>query len=135
MTDALLESNTPADAKYFVDPVAKAAALGLAIVYPNPRELFLDIDSDADFAAFKKHVAIVIAHVEAWRSTPSPSGRSGRRHVVVTLKRELSDVERIAWQAALGSDRIRELLSLRNIANGNTRPPTLFFEKVEEKFP
>ena len=58
---------------------------------------------------------------------PSPSGRPGRHHVVVTMPRPVSPMERIALQAILGSDPIREMLSWFRIERG-IEEPTIFFE-------
>ena len=50
----------------------------------------------------------------------------------VNLPCDVANVERIALQAVLGSDRMREFLSLYRHLNGDT-DPTLFFEKVQEE--
>lgn len=60
----------------------------------------------------------------------SLSGRGW--HVTVTWPKPLNDPERIALAAVLGSDLIRELLSLiRHFAG--SRYPQLFFERKREK--
>ncbi len=107
----------------------RAKARGCYVVDPEPNELFIDIDREEDFEFFKKNVNWLKDIVECWHVSPSPSGKPGHYHIIVTLKRPVRDaVERIGLQAMLGSDRLREILSLRNALNNSGRP-TCFFEK------
>ena len=104
------------------------------IVEPESNELFIDIDSESDVGVMSEMVRIlrfngVVVSVE--RVTPSRT--EGHYHAVVKLDRDVSAVERIAFQACLGSDRKRELLSLLRVVLELDRPPTVFFEpKTEE---
>ncbi len=108
---------------------AAADAKGLVVVYPEPNELFIDIDSAEDFAVFAKNVLVLGDLVSQFVSAPSPLGKPERLHITVTLSRPVaSSIERIAMQAALGSDRLHETLSLR-IALAGGEHPTVFFEK------
>lgn len=61
--------------------------------------------------------------------TPSKSGGE-KQHIRVFLPFNVEPVERIALQAALGSDGVRELLSLRRV-RGDDPHPTLFAETPE----
>ncbi len=96
-------------------PEEKAAAKGLIVVRPEPNELFLDIDSEADFEKFESLILIFKEHRDelcSWTKRPSPSGKPGRYHVVVTLSAPVKDqMERIVLQALLGSDTKRELIA------------------------
>jgi hypothetical protein len=59
--------------------------------------------------------------VDSYRS------RSGKGwHYVIRLGVDLEPVERIALQAALGSDGFRELLSIASVQNGVEHPSMLF---------
>lgn len=110
--------------------LATAAATDCRIRYPAPNELFVDIDSDADFEVFEKHLAILKTHVtvDATEITPSRSGLPCR-HVVVRLERPVSGpLERLLLQSVLGSDRLHELLSWLAVTKGTTPYPTVFFE-------
>lgn len=110
---------------------AKAASKGLVVKLPAANELFVDIDNDADFAVFTKHLATLGEHVSVlgFDETPSNSGGT-HRHVVVRLGRDIAnDVERIFLQAVLGSDRLRELLSWACIQAKASPHPSVFFEK------
>ncbi len=106
-----------------------AAKRGLVIDRPKSNELFIDIDDAASLRVFHATVGILGALVTAFDRKPSPSGREGRFHIRVTLSRPVTgDIERIALQALLGSDRLHEVLSWRAVQAGQ-RDVTLFFEK------
>jgi hypothetical protein len=57
--------------------------------------------------------------------------RSGRIHVVISLSWDMPQAERIAWQAAFGSDFRREALSLAYAALGQMSPVLLYSRKEE----
>lgn len=57
--------------------------------------------------------------------------RSGRTHVVITTSWDIPQAERIAWQAAFGSDFKREALSLAYAALGQHSPVLLYSRKEE----
>jgi len=109
-----------------------AADNGLRIVYPEHNQLLIDIDSDEDFQTFKDQFKILSEKFKVlWTVTPSRSKPQGK-HIIVTVPgANFSDLERIAFQAVLGSDRKRELLSIFDIIKGDSHP-TVFFEKEEE---
>ncbi len=112
----------------------RAEARGCYVVNPQPNELFIDIDREEDYEYFKKNVNWLKDIIECWHVSPSPSGKPGHYHIVVTLKRSVRDAfERIGLQAILGSDRLREVLSWRNAMNNSGRP-TCFFEKETNLF-
>lgn len=110
-----------------------AKARGCVVIKPKPKELFIDIDREADLVWFLKSIDRVANWLPCtWEVKDSPSGVAGRHHVYVTFERDLSVWERVALQAVLGSDRTRELLSVLRILSGDPNP-TLFFEKEEKK--
>jgi hypothetical protein len=108
----------------------QAKKLGLVVVEPKPNELFVDLDSEEQCAAFDKCIAIFEKrHRCLWTKRPSPSGEPHHFHVRVRLLAETIDAQtRVLYQATLGSDPVRECLSLQRLALGDTMP-TLFFEK------
>ena len=109
----------------------QAKAKGLQIILPGSRELFVDIDSHTARAVFNANIGKLLEVEPAdYRLRPSPSGVSGREHAVVVLHRRVNVFERIALQAALGSDPIREMLSWQRAKRGD-KNPTLFFEKMD----
>jgi len=60
--------------------------------------------------------------------------RSGapKRHVTVTLDQPIDNYQRVALQAIMGSDRVREFLSYVQHRNGDQHP-ILFIEKPGQK--
>jgi|SRR6185369_2135334 len=106
-----------------------AAGAGQQVVEPAEHELFIDIDTEEDFGVFLRHYTVLsqAGYVFGYGAIPSKSGLP-HRHVIVYLNRPVrSHEERILLQAALGSDRKRELLSWIRIQNGNPTP-SVFFE-------
>lgn len=108
-----------------------AASKGLVIRVPGPRELFIDIDSDAQLEQFNAALPKLteLLPLASMVCTPSPSLVPGRYHIVLALTRDLRDVfERILLQSLLGSDPVREMLSWQRAVRGD-EVPTLFFER------
>lgn len=114
--------------------LALVAAENLDIVYPKDNELFLDLDSDAAHTLFLNQVDMArkFMNINNVEVRASKSGLPNR-HAVVTLPSIVSESERLALQAALGSDRRCELLRYKLYLEGDPHP-TLFLEKkVEQK--
>jgi len=106
---------------------------GLDVVFPEWNELQLDIDNEADYERFLRVIPIVSNYftVEKCVETLSRSGLP-KRHITLTLAKDVSNpLLRIALQACLGSDGMREFLSLVFYEKGDSRS-TLFFEKRGE---
>jgi hypothetical protein len=101
----------------------------LAIVYPKDDELFLDLDSDKAYGLFQNQLEMLRKFMNVINVTVNPS-KSGlpNRHVTVQVARILSEAERIALQASLGSDRRCELLRYKLFLE-NDEHPTLFLER------
>ena len=59
--------------------------------------------------------------------------KGGNTHCVLRFKQPLPVVERIAWQAAFGSDLKREALHLLSVKLGDKNPILLFMRKPEEQ--
>ena len=109
---------------------AYAAEQGVDVRYPMANELFIDIDNDAAYNTFNDNFSLLHDMMPGYVSfVESPSRRKkDGKHIVVTLPRNVTPLERIALQAALGSDPRREAHSLRRYFAGDPLP-TLFFEK------
>lgn len=107
-----------------------AAKNGWKVVLPADNELQLDIDDSAGFQIYEKHRPMFGHFIEIEKVTeiPSKSGKYGRKHITLILKKTVTPIERILFQSLLGSDRMRELLSWIRIQQ-NDLNPTLFFEK------
>lgn len=105
---------------------------GFRIYYPEYNEITLDIDSEEDYQYFLsmynrlKADKLPLFHDSTFIEQPSKSGLPNR-HIIIRLNRSyiLDDIERVAWQAVLGSDRVREMLSLFRIMGGDARPTLL----------
>jgi len=102
----------------------------LDLVIPAENQLQIDIDCFEDLLIFNRYLLIFQekfpqAVFGVTKSRSKPDGK----HITITVPgRNFSAIERIAYQAVLGSDRKRELLSLFDVDAGRELP-TVFFEK------
>lgn len=130
--DWRIKQSTPRD-PYF-DKISsetayrEAADDNLDVVLPEPYDLFIDIDGEEDMKRFDRGMDVMIQQFNAQviKSTPSRSGLP-KRHLIVRLNRQVTNAERIALQAALGSDPVREILGIVRVQH-NDPHPTLFLE-------
>jgi hypothetical protein len=101
----------------------------LNVVFPKANELQIDIDNEHSFTIFNMMSEILERHygIQSIRVKPSRSGLP-KRHVTVTLWKDVTNMERIALQACMGSDRVREAPQRHSGANGDPHA-TLFLEK------
>ena len=92
------------------------------IVLPLANQLQIDIDHEELPRRFTDSLNILLKAMDGPIAVTRYRSRHGRLHVVIDLPHELSALERVAWQAALGSDGIREAMGLcalrRNVKNG-----------------
>lgn len=110
--------------------VARMKEEGYKVCFPESNELFIDIDTKLHWETFLMQIGIAERNLGenlVWSVSPSRNGGEGR-HVRVYMPFTMDDVGRIAWQAALGSDPVRELLSLVRVKRGD-KNPTLFVER------
>jgi hypothetical protein len=110
----------------------EAEAEGLEVVLPDDHTLQLDIDNDEDYDIYHENYPILEKYFKVLDTKEAPS-RSGKgKHITILLHEELGVYERIALQAALGSDRKREILNMVQARSGDPHP-ILFLEKKEQK--
>jgi len=105
----------------------RIVAEGYTIMTPDWNELLLDIDTEDDWRFFQKAVARLQEEYPqqvTWRAWPSKGGVP-RRHALVTIPFPVDPSQRIAFQAVLGSDRVREMLSLFRCQQGDPVPTLL----------
>ena len=109
---------------------ARAKKEGFEIVYPTPFQLQIDIDDEHSYNVYKAMFPLIEKYygVEEVSDEPSRGNKKNKRHVTITLKERISRLERIALQACLGSDRVREFLGILQERNHDPHP-TLLFEK------
>ncbi len=106
--------------------IAGAVADGMTVVAAGPHELLLDLDDEAALGRYENLRPALAenfggAESERWRS------KSGQGwHVVVRLLKPMDVARRIALQASLGSDGLRELLAIACLENNVTEPSVLF---------
>ena len=119
-----------------LSPFKVARDLGMRCEFPEDDELFIDIDSDADLVHYFAMKEVLTENkVQFFDERITPSTTEGHFHIRVRLAEGdgflgvITPEMRIALQAAMGSDRKRELLSALRILCRLDRPPTVFFEK------
>ena len=116
------------------DAVVKAERLGMRLVQPKPDEVFVDIDSAAVNEDFVRRLDKYARKV--WPNLSyvvTPSGTPHHYHAIVTIPEltPIGDHERIAIQAALGSDPFREILAIHHGRSGY-KYTSVFFEPKEK---
>jgi hypothetical protein len=104
------------------------AAQKFDIVQGSPTTLLLDLDTPEALAQFERvlpkiHDNFGVTGVQTWRS------KSGNTHKVVALACALTADIRVALQASLGSDGVKEALSVQRFLNGCEEPSVLFRPK------
>jgi hypothetical protein len=112
--------------KHVEDAALEAEEQGFEVIYATANTLLLDLDTPEDIKLFEKQFEIL--HKE-WNAvlTDGWTSKSGEgQHIIITLPETWSLEMRIAAQAALGSDRKRELLALKRAYKGVTNPIMLF---------
>lgn len=123
--EALTKNATPNSAR----AINEAEKDNLDVVFPKANELQIDIDNEHSYEVYVKMSEILERHYGIIYAKDRPS-RSGlpKRHITITLRQDLTNMERIALQACMGSDRVREALSVIQERNGDPHA-TLFLEK------
>jgi hypothetical protein len=113
--------------------VARSIAEGLIISLPEPNELQIDIDNQAHRDAFNRSFEILSREIGGEITVTETVSKSGTgAHIRITLPFALDVWQRIAWQAALGSDPVREVLSCLRAMRKDAHP-TLMAEKPDYK--
>lgn len=122
------------DAEYEYAPnsqraIDEAALLGMDVVFPAANQLQIDIDSDEAYERYLRVHPLLYQHLGVVDGEEHPSKSGGeKRHITLTLKKDITDTERILLQACLGSDPVREFLGYIQVLTGDPHP-VLFLEK------
>lgn len=122
------DTYVPASSK---EALERAERDNLRVVLPAEDELLIDIDNSLDYEYFQQKARGTLDSffgVESVKESPSMNGKPGHLHLIVKLKGKVSEMERIALQAAIGSDRKRELLAVVRVLADDPHP-SLFLEK------
>jgi hypothetical protein len=116
--------------------VAKGYADKWQVVLPEEKMLMLDYD-EKKFDGylpdqFYRTLVILEQALESYGLYfTCTESKGGNTHCLVHLPSTMPTVERIAWQAAFGSDPKREALHLLSLVRGELNPILLFMRKVE----
>lgn len=94
--------------------------------------LQLDCDDEGSVSQFRRYEPRLRAHFGVKEITETKS-RHDNTHIYVTLENPMTVPERIALQAALGSDPTREFLSLKRWLDKDPNPILLFEVKPKPK--
>jgi hypothetical protein len=112
--------------------VAKARRDGFDVVWPELDQVLLDLDDQNAMEHYERILPMakdIFGAVERrrWRS------KSGQGwHVVVEVDHELTAIQRVALQAAMGSDRKRELMATARAMRRDEHVSVLFKPPAEE---
>ncbi len=117
---------------YHLDPtdyIEEAKKEGYSVIISDNKHLFIDIDSEKSFQTYQK----MLPHLEHFFSLrvesdqPSKDGLP-KRHIILKLYKDLPIEMRVALQACLGSDLVREMNSILRCFY-KISPVSFFFEK------
>lgn len=119
------------------DPVAdcqkKMKVVGVSedymIVVPKANEIQIDYDTPELPLLFSEVLEMLARAMQSNLKYKVYASMSGNRHVIIECPRDLTDLERIAWQAVFASDPKREALSLVRVSRGLSNPSLLIHRK------
>lgn len=131
MTEPVLTDGYDGNSETREAYITRMEAEGHKVIKPAANELLIDIDSDDQHEQFLYGLQVLERNgIKPVKIDERPS-RSGLpcRHITVTLGFDVEPWQRIAWQGALGSDPVRELVSAIRLRCGDVHP-TLFVESA-----
>lgn len=106
---------------------------GFQIQTPEENELLLDIDNIEAFDFFEiafKRLNVEFDNCIIALIRPSKSGLPNR-HILIRMPFVLTSIDRIAFQAVLGSDLTREMLSIFRLYNTDPCPSLLAIDETK----
>jgi len=115
--------SVPLSVERFEHDTAEARAKGFGVVLGDQHTLLLDLDGD------RRPDPRVLDRVEQLfgvKPVMTWASKSGNLHMILETKENLGVETRIALQAILASDPVRELLALARWHNGVPEPVRLF---------
>lgn len=139
MADTRYGADEKSDIAEPVEPIAEK--LGLKVVVADDKTIQLDLDGDQEYTEFLVLLNVLRGHLARedmycqWTITTS---KSGRYHAYLRVTKDgqyqgFGLWTRIALQAALGSDRKRELMNaIREMQGVSTRDNVVLFETPGE---
>lgn len=116
----------------FDEETEEMTTAGFDVLLGDDFTLLLDLDGDVELDArlldrASELFGVQVDTFEVWTSKSGPPNR----HARVKLVNPATVVERIALQAMLGSDPMRELLSLARLRRGVAEPVRLFKPRLK----
>jgi hypothetical protein len=116
--------------------INKAKLENLIVVFPEPNQLFIDLDNEISYQMFIRQFQIFQKFIDKGAEVKVTTSKSGlpKQHATVRLSFKVTEEKRILFQALLGSDRVRELLGYVQETNGDPHP-TLFLEAGPKQLP
>ncbi|MGD2065674.1 MAG: hypothetical protein PVI43_00710 [Candidatus Bathyarchaeota archaeon] len=120
------------DLNNFEDAVEKAKSKGKIVIEPLENELQIDIDSKEQYILFATRMKELNENFHCiFHSKELPSqGGDWRKHIYLKLAVDTPILERTALQLFLGSDPVKEYLSLCLVQIGDPHP-ILMFENLD----
>ena len=103
------------------------------LVAPKENELQIDLDSDCSSKKLASLLYVLNKQIGYKKFSKYQSKTKGNYHIIVTLKRKLPALERILWQAILGSDPFREAHNYARVKNGKSKFPIFLAMKAPLK--
>lgn len=128
LSEAVWVKDSDAYVPLSADAIEAAQDRGLSTIFPKENELLLDFDNSLDYDYFQETGRGILSQfwgIKKVEEKPSTSNKLGHVHVRVTLRKKIEPMERFALQAALGSDRKRELLGIAMLNNEDPHPTFL----------
>lgn len=113
--------------------ITDATQRGFEVVRSSPTTLLVDLDTIAARKQFDRVLSVLVRLYPVTGDPVFTESKSGNSHAVLTLDVELPLAERVALQAALGSDGVKEILALARADAGCTEPCLLFRPKQKGK--
>jgi hypothetical protein len=109
----------------------QAEAEGLEVIHGDSQTLLIDLDDAESIRYYNEQLPSIKKELEArgnkLTKKQSYTSKSGvGRHVILKLKHPLPLEQRLIIQACLGSDRVKEFLSLMRFVDGDPEPCLLF---------
>jgi len=114
------------------DVVSLAIEEGFFVFFGNDHTLLLDLDSKEEEEYAKTNIKIFWRRIGVIR-VDSTKSKSGNTHFYVRLRNPMKIEERLLWQCALGSDRVRGGLDCIRLKKEGVEPILIETSKARFK--
>jgi hypothetical protein len=102
------------------ESIKKAIADGFEVIYSDAFHLLLDLDTAESVMAYERGLVALNKTFPEFQAEEESrwNSKSGNLHVVVVIKEPIEPWVILLLQAALGSDGVREMISLKQLWEG-----------------